>query len=154
MENIAKIGHNLSPFEISKQAIEDLYEEAKQWLDGEPVSTEDQASALNTLQTRIREATKDAEKNRKEEAKPFDEGKAEVQARYKPILAKADEADSAVKAALKPYLLALAKKQEEDARKAREEAILEILRTTNTQLRIAQQSKRPVSADVIKFSES
>lgn len=30
----------------------------------------------------------------------------------------------------------------------------EILRTTNTQLRVAQQSKRPVSADVIKFSES
>ena len=30
----------------------------------------------------------------------------------------------------------------------------EILRTTNTQLRVAQQAKRPVSADVIKFSES
>lgn len=30
----------------------------------------------------------------------------------------------------------------------------EILRTTNTQLRVFQQSKRPVSADVIKFSES
>jgi hypothetical protein len=29
----------------------------------------------------------------------------------------------------------------------------EILRTTNTQLRISQQSKRPVSADVIAFSE-
>jgi hypothetical protein len=29
----------------------------------------------------------------------------------------------------------------------------EILRTTNTQLRIAQQSKRPISADVISFAE-
>lgn len=29
----------------------------------------------------------------------------------------------------------------------------EILRTTNMQLRIAQQSKRPVSADVIAFAE-
>ena len=29
----------------------------------------------------------------------------------------------------------------------------EILRTTNTQLRISQQSKRPVPADVINFSE-
>jgi hypothetical protein len=29
----------------------------------------------------------------------------------------------------------------------------EILRTTNTQLRIFQQSKRPVSADVIGFAE-
>jgi len=30
----------------------------------------------------------------------------------------------------------------------------EILRTTNTQLRIAQQAKRPVAADVIVFAES
>ena len=30
----------------------------------------------------------------------------------------------------------------------------EILRTTNTQLRVAQQSKRPVATDVINFSES
>lgn len=29
----------------------------------------------------------------------------------------------------------------------------EILRTTNVQLRIAQQSKRPVAADVITFAE-
>lgn len=29
----------------------------------------------------------------------------------------------------------------------------EILRTVNTQLRIAQQSKRPVTADVINFAE-
>ena len=30
----------------------------------------------------------------------------------------------------------------------------EILRTTNTQLRISQQSKRPVPAEVIAFSEN
>lgn len=30
----------------------------------------------------------------------------------------------------------------------------EILRTTNTQLRISQQAKRPVGADVINFSEA
>jgi len=119
---VAKIGHNLPPFEACKQSIEDLYDEAKQWLDGEPVLTQEQADALNTLQTRIRDAAKEAEKNRKAEAKPFDDGKAEVQARYKPVLAKADDADAAVKAALKPYLLALAQKQEEEARKAREEA--------------------------------
>lgn len=126
MTAIAKIGHNNppTPFDLSKQAIEDLYDEARQWLDGEPVSTEDQASALNTLQSRIRDAAKDAEKNRKDEAKPFDDGKAEVQARYKPILAKAEQADSAVKAALKPYLLALTKKQEEEAQRARLEAMV------------------------------
>lgn len=30
----------------------------------------------------------------------------------------------------------------------------EILRTTNTQLRVAQQSKRPVAVDVINFAET
>jgi hypothetical protein len=30
----------------------------------------------------------------------------------------------------------------------------EILRTTNTQLRVAQQSKRPVATDVITFAEA
>lgn len=30
----------------------------------------------------------------------------------------------------------------------------EILRTTNTQLRISQQAKRPVAIDVIKFAET
>lgn len=30
----------------------------------------------------------------------------------------------------------------------------EILRTTNTQLRVSQQAKRPVPADVLSFSES
>lgn len=30
----------------------------------------------------------------------------------------------------------------------------EILRTTNTQLRVAQQSKRPVATDVIAFAEA
>lgn len=119
---MSEIGHNLPPFELSKQAIEDLYEEAKQWLDGEPVTTQEQANALNTLQSRIRDAAKVAEKNRKDEAKPFDDGKAEVQARYKPILSKADEADAAVKAALKPYLLELDRQQKEYAEKARQEA--------------------------------
>lgn len=118
----AVIGNNMPPFELSKQAIEDLYNEAKLWLDGEPVTNQDQANALNTLQDKIRKAAKEAEKNRKDEAKPFDDGKAEVQARYKPILAAADAADAAVKAALKPYLLELDRQQREKAELARQEA--------------------------------
>lgn len=122
MNVIATIGHNRSPFELVKESIEDLYAEAKLWLDGEPVTTQEQADALNTLQSRIREAAKEAEKARKAEAKPFDDGKAEVQARYKPIQNRADEADAAVKCALKPYLLELDRRQQEAARLAREEA--------------------------------
>lgn len=119
---IATIGHNRNPFELAKDTIEDLYDEAKQWLDGEPVASKDQADALNTLETRVREAAKEAEKRRKEEAKPFDDGKAEVQARYKPVLAKADAALDAIKSALKPYLLEIDRQQREAARLAKEEA--------------------------------
>ena len=118
------IGHNQPPagYEICKRDIDDLYEEAKQWLDGEPVTDQEQADALNTLAARIREASKQAEENRKQEAKPFDEGKADVQARYKPLKTMADSALDAVKAALKPYLLELDRQQREAAEKARQEA--------------------------------
>ena len=119
---LATIGHNRSPFELVKETIEDLYDEAKQWLDGEPVASKDQADALNTLESRVRAAVKEAEAKRKAEAKPFDDGKAEVQARYKPIQAKADAALDAIKAALKPYLLELDRQQREAAAKAKEEA--------------------------------
>ena len=118
----AVAGNNRTPFELAKESLEDLYAEAKQWLDGSPVTTQEEAAALNTLQTRIRETAKEAEKQRKAEAKQFDDGKAEVQARYKPILALADTADAAVKSALEPYLKALERKQQEEARIAREEA--------------------------------
>lgn len=122
VEMVAQIGHNRTPFDLVKDAIEDLYGEAKQWLDGEPVTAKDQAEALNTLETKVRDAAKEAEKRRKEEAKPFDDGKAEVQARYKPVQAKADAALDAIKAALKPYLLELDRQQREAARLAKEEA--------------------------------
>lgn len=111
-----------TPFELASSVIVDLYDEAKGWLDGEAVTTKEMADALNTLESRVREASKDLEKNRKAEAKPFDDGKAEVQARYKPISAKADDAIAAIKAALKPYLIELDRQQQEAARLAREEA--------------------------------
>ena len=118
------IGHNQPPagFEICQKTISDLYEEAKLWLDGEPITDQEQADALNTLAARIREAAKVAEENRKQEAKPFDDGKAEVQARYKPLKTMSDTALDAVKSALKPYLLELDRQQRESAEKARKEA--------------------------------
>lgn len=133
MSNVAQIGHNnppeKTPFDDVKTRIEDLYDEAKLWLDGEKVETQAQADALNTLASRIKEAAKDAEALRKEEVKPFDDGKAEVQARYnlligetKTVTGKSVAALDAVKAALKPYLIELDRIQQEAADKARKEA--------------------------------
>lgn len=121
--------HNMSPFELMAEHISDLYDEAKQWLDGEPVTTQAQADALNTLENRIREAAKDCEAMRKEEVKPYDEAKAEIQSRYNPLIGetktvtgKTVSAINAVKAALRPYLLELDRKQKEAAEAARKEA--------------------------------
>lgn len=121
--------HNMSPFELMAEHINDLYAEAAQWLDGEPVTTQQQADALNTLENRIREAAKDCEAMRKEEVKPLDEAKAEIQGRYNPLIGetktvtgKTVAAINAVKAALRPYLLELDRQQKEAARIAREEA--------------------------------
>lgn len=128
MNQIAPIGHNQAPtpFDEIETKINDLYDEAKQWLDGEPVTTQDQADALNTLANHIREAHKEADQMRKEEAKPFDDGKKAVQERYNPLIqkgkGKTEVALNAVKSALKPYLLELDRIQQEAAQKAREEA--------------------------------
>ena len=131
MNQIAKIGHNAppTPFDEIKTRIEDLYAEAKQWLDGEPVTTQDQANALNTLENRIREAAKEAEALRKGEVKPLDDAKAEIQERFnaligetKTVTGKTVMAIAAIKSALKPYLLELDRIQREEAAKAREEA--------------------------------
>lgn len=125
----AVMGGNLSPFELSKQEITDLYDEASQWLDGSPVTTQEQAAAINTLKAAIRAASKKAEENRKVEIKPFQDAADEVQARYNELIGKnktvtgiAVKAEEACNAALKPYLLELARIQEEAAKAARQEA--------------------------------
>jgi len=115
----AVIGHNNppTPFDDAKAKVDDLMTEARNWLDGTAVSTEAEAEAVSKLMDMARKVKKEADEARKVEAKPFDEGKAEVQGRYKPLLESADRAADACKAALQPWLVKL------DAEKrAREEA--------------------------------
>lgn len=143
------IGHNqgppLSPFEAAKEKIESLYEEARLWLDGEPITTQGQADDLSNLLNMIRAAHAEADEARKEENKPFDEGKAEVQARYAELIAdtkakkgKTILAMEACKKALAPWLEKLAAERKAIARKAREEA--------DAQQRAAQEAVRAAQA--------
>lgn len=128
----ASIGHNNppeDPFESCKQEISDLYLEAKNWLDGEGVNSDEEDAAVAKLLDMLRKALKKAEEARKEENKPFDEGKAKVQAKYAELTADTKSkkglailAMDACKAALAPYR---AKKEEArlaEERKRREEA--------------------------------
>ena len=118
-----------SPFEAVKVNIEDLYLEARNFLDGEPIASEAMAAAVETLLDKIREAEKAADEARKTENKPFDEGKAEVQARYAPLISDTKavkgmtvRAIEACKAALAPWRQEQERIRLEAAKKAREEA--------------------------------
>jgi hypothetical protein len=120
-------GNNPPPFETIKAEIDDLYGEARLWLDGAPVETQEQADALNTLRDKILKAEKAAEAQRKLEAKPFDDGKAEVQARYNPLISEkgglTTKALTVIKDALRPFLQRLEDEKNAKAMAEREAAI-------------------------------
>ncbi len=127
--DVATIGHNRSPFELVADKINDLYAEAKQWLDGEPITTQGQADELNKLINLIRDAEKEADALRKDEAKPHDDAKTEIQARYNPLisknkanLGKTARAIDAARIALTPWLEKLDAEKREAERIALQEA--------------------------------
>lgn len=122
MNKVAPIGHNHppepTPFDLVSEQINDLYHEAKNFLDGEPITTQGLADAVGKLLNDIRRVEKEADEARKEEKRPFDEGAKAVQVKYKPLLDKAKLASDTCKKALVPWL----EKQEAERRAAAEAA--------------------------------
>ena len=122
----ATIGHNNppepSPFELVQNGINDLYEEARQWLDGEPVTTQKQADSLQILDDQLKKIAKEAETMRVAERQPHLDANKAIQARFLPLLEKTDKARECISEAQKPFMIAKQKQQEEEARKIREEA--------------------------------
>lgn len=127
--------HNGAPpsaYEAHRVNIEDLYLEAKNWCDGEPIATQAQANEVSRLLGLIRQAEKAADDSRRAEVKPFDDAKAEVQDRYnlligatKAVKGKTVLATEACKAALAPFLRAQEEahqRQAAESRRAAEEA--------------------------------
>lgn len=130
---LATIGHNLppapTPFELSRDEIEGLLVEARNWCDGTGVETQEQADEVSKLLGKIREAAGRADDRRAEEKRPHDDAAAEVQGRYNPLIAgfktaikgqkgKATLAAEACKASLAPFL----QRQEAEKRAAAEAA--------------------------------
>lgn len=136
MENTVKeigIGHNnppeTTPFEVAKAQINDLYEEAKGWLDGEPIQSPEQADEVQKLMRLIQAAEKQADEARKDEAKPHDEAKTEIQDRYNQLIGKTKSvtgltvrAIEACKQALIPWLEKVEAENRAKAEAARMEA--------------------------------
>lgn len=138
---IATIGHNSgekpkpppTPFELSRDEIDGLFAEAKNWADGSVIASQDQADAVGRLLDMIGEAIRTADTRRKVEARPHDEAKAEIQARYNKLIGdtkgsgkgKAILAREACQAALTPWRVKQEQERQaaaEAARRAAEEA--------------------------------
>lgn len=136
----AVVGHNNppppTPWEAAQERIDDLYTEAQGFLDGAPVDNKGLADAVSNLQRLLQTARGAADDARRVENEPFDTGKAEVQARYNPLLKKADNAIEACKKAQEPWL----KKQKAEL----EAAAAEARRVAQEKARLAQEAIRAV----------
>lgn len=75
-----------TPFDLIKQEIEDLFEEASNFCDGEAIADEATAAAITELHDRIHAAGKRADDMRVEEKAPLDEKVKALQAKYAPLI--------------------------------------------------------------------
>lgn len=131
---VAEIGHNNppepTPFEMSVAEAEDLFLEAANWCDGAQIESQAQADALADLRAKIKTAIKRADERRKDEARPHDEAKTEIQARYNTLIGDTKTtgkgrlilADEACQKAMTPWLKKLDDERRATAAKAAEEA--------------------------------
>jgi hypothetical protein len=110
------------PAILFAEEVDDLLLEARNYLDGEPIANEEQAEAVSSLLNRLRRVSKDADEARKAEKKPHDEAAKAIQAKWTPIISKAELAATTAKQALAPYLKAIEDKQRAEAEAARVEA--------------------------------
>ncbi|MBZ9659807.1 hypothetical protein LB523_12195 [Mesorhizobium sp. ESP-6-4] len=78
--------HNQEPFALIKQEIEDLFDEAKNFADGEPIDRQEMHDAIEKLYDGLHEAGKRADAMRVEEKKPLDDAVQAVQDKYNPLI--------------------------------------------------------------------
>ena len=134
---LAVAGHNQPPELLLFQEIDDLFMEAKNWADGEPITSTEMADAITALREGIHEAGKKADALRVEEKKPHDDAAKAVQDKYNPYVqpkkGRVDMAKSALDSLLTPWrqkvaaekaaAAAAAAKEAEAARLAAQEAM-------------------------------
>lgn len=130
---IAEMGHNNPPtsaYETIKQEIEDLFDEAKNFADGDAIDSAALAEAVTELHDKLHEAGKRADEVRKDEAKPHDDAKAEIQTRYNKLIGNTKTSGKGkvvlgkevLQGLLTPWRNKVAAQKEAAARLAREEA--------------------------------
>lgn len=118
-----------SAFDAHKANIEDLFLEAKNWIDGTSIETQEQADKVQELLRKMQEAEAAADASRAAEKKPFDDGAKAVQEKYAPLIAdtktvkgKTTLAIPALKAVSAKWLAALETKRLAEVERLRVEA--------------------------------
>lgn len=112
-------------FEAVQQKIHDLYDEAKNFADGEPIATPEMAEAITVLFDGLHAAGNEAEALRKAEVRPLDDAKAEVQLRFHPLIGDTKAGKGKVvlgKAALQSLLTAWRAAEQKRAQEAADAA--------------------------------
>lgn len=123
---LAVAGHNAPPEVAIFQEIDDLYDEARNWADGEPITSQEVADAITTLRESIHECGKKADALRIEEKKPHDDAAKAVQEKYNPYVqpkkGRVDLAKSALDALLTPWRTRVAAEKAAEAARIAAEA--------------------------------
>lgn len=118
--------HNQPPEVAIFAEIDDLYEEAKNWADGEPITSQEMADAITTLRDGIHEAGKKADALRVEAKRPHDEAAAAIQALYNPYVqpknGRVDLAKSVLDSLLTPWRTRVAQEKAAEAARIAAEA--------------------------------
>lgn len=119
--------HNNPPAYLAVfEEIDDLFQTAKDFADGEPIADEAMHDTISSIRDQIHEAGKRADELRVEEKKPHDEAAAAVQARYNPYIqpkkGKVDLAKSALADLLAAWRKRVADEKAAEAKRKQEEA--------------------------------
>lgn len=122
-------GHNLPPKLVAFQTIDDLYQTAKDFADGEPITSQEMHDTITEIREKLHAAGKEADALRIKEKKPHDDAAAAVQAEFNPyVQAKKGKVDMG-KAALDDLLAAwrrrIADEKAAEARRIAEAAAAE-----------------------------
>lgn len=126
----AVIGGNHPPeptaFDLIKTEIEDLFDEAKNWADGEPIASQEIHDQIERLRDGIHDAGKRADALRVDEKRPLDEQVKAIQDKFNPLIqpkkGKVDLAKSTLDSLLTPWRTRVAAEKAAEAARIAEEA--------------------------------
>lgn len=104
-----------TPFELVTAEINDLFDEARNFADGQPIDSEALHDAITELYDRLHDAGKRADALRVEEKKPHDDAVKAIQSKWNPFIQEKKGKVALGKSALGELLAAWRKKKADEA---------------------------------------